>query len=234
MATGTTYTTDKFYCNAGIQTLTIEPGLTYLIEDRQYVKFTHNQIMVKGWLKSYNEQTGILEVDVDFYNGGGGDNYENWTVEFIDNFKHLTIDYLTTLKNSNVIVDGECISSNEELETSVAKASFIVGEEIKQKFIIVYKNNNNLEWKFYTPSDSVTTFDFSTSGWHYPAFEKRIVAPIALANQYPSIEVWFRLNNLPIYVENGTVYLYCNTILPEHQTMANALQGVITIENRVI
>jgi hypothetical protein len=69
------------------------------------------------------------------------------------------------------------------------------------------------------------------STWHYPLFSKRIVAPIQLVLQQASFEVWFRLNGLPIVRENSVLYCYCNTILPQHQEIANALSGIIYIED---
>lgn len=69
--------------------------------------------------------------------------------------------------------------------------------------------------------------------WHYPQYTKRIVAPIELTLQYPAIEVWFRFNNLPIVNEQGTLYCYCNVILPPHQDLVDSLGGIITIETIV-
>lgn len=69
------------------------------------------------------------------------------------------------------------------------------------------------------------------NNWHYPLFSKRIIAPIQLVLQQASFEVWFRLNGLPIIRENNTLYCYCNTILPQHQAIADTLIGVIIIED---
>lgn len=69
-------------------------------------------------------------------------------------------------------------------------------------------------------------------GWHHPDFSKRIIAPVDLVMQYPQVETWFRINDLPIVRVLTTLYCYCNVILPTHQQLTDALQGVITIEDR--
>jgi len=69
------------------------------------------------------------------------------------------------------------------------------------------------------------------SGWHHPQFNKRIIAPVDLVMQYPQVETWFRINDLPIVRELTTLYCYCNVILAAHQQLIDALQGVITVED---
>ena len=68
-------------------------------------------------------------------------------------------------------------------------------------------------------------------GWHHPQFNKRIIAPVDLVMQYPQVETWFRINDLPIVRELTTLYCYCNVILAAHQQLIDALQGVITVED---
>ena len=70
------------------------------------------------------------------------------------------------------------------------------------------------------------------NGWHHPQFAKRIIAPVDLVMQYPQVETWFRINDLPIVREDTTLYCYCNLILPAHQQLVDALQGVVTIKDR--
>ena len=146
-------------------------------------------------------------------------------------FEDLSNLYLFDLKNQGVIIEGSLVGVNEDFQTSTAKVSIAVGNEIKEKFISIYKQGDNFTWKFFIQSDKVHLYDFSNSGWHYPSFSKRVVAPIQLALQYPAIEVWFRLNDLPIVSEQGTLYCYCNIILEEHQILINGLAGVVTVEN---
>jgi hypothetical protein len=52
--------------------------------------------------------------------------------------------------------------------------------------------------------------------------------------QYPAIETWFRINDLPIVRIEGTLYCYCNLILPEHQALVNSLQGIVSIEDKPV
>ena len=67
------------------------------------------------------------------------------------------------------------------------------------------------------------------SDWlhNYPM---RIVAPKELALAYPQIYVWFQVNDLPIEKFDTYVHLYCNEIMPEHQTIIDANSSKIKIE----
>ena len=69
-------------------------------------------------------------------------------------------------------------------------------------------------------------------GWQHPQFEKRIIAPVELIMQYPQMETWFRINNLPIVRVDTTLFCYCNVILEAHNQLVLALQGIVSIENR--
>jgi hypothetical protein len=69
-------------------------------------------------------------------------------------------------------------------------------------------------------------------GWHEPNFEIRIVAPKALVfdDMGAKMFAWFQLNDLPVHSrDKQTSCLYCNEILPEHQTLIAAFeqQGVV-------
>jgi hypothetical protein len=68
-------------------------------------------------------------------------------------------------------------------------------------------------------------------GWHHPQFAKRIIAPVELVMQYPQIETWFRINDLPIVRQDTTLFCYCNVILETHNQLVDALQGIVSIEN---
>lgn len=148
-------------------------------------------------------------------------------------FENSVNEYLLELKNQGVILEGSPVGISEHLGTSHVKVSMIIGDNVEEKYIIVYRVNDSFTWKFFKQADNVVLYDFSPTGWHYPYFNKRIVAPLNLALQYPQFEVWFRLNNLPIIKENEALYCYCNEILPEHQSLIDSLSGVITVENRV-
>jgi len=81
--------------------------------------------------------------------------------------------------------------------------------------------------------DSISS-ELGSNYWHYPQYLKRIVAPIELILDDIGIKMygWFQLNGFPILKLGENVNLYCNTILPEHQSIVDQLQGVITIEDR--
>jgi len=93
----------------------------------------------------------------------------------------------------------------------------------------------DLESKTYSHTWEVvakTAISIALEGWHHPQFEKRIIAPIELVMQYPQMEIWFRINNLPIVKEGNTLYCYCNVILEAHSQLVDSLQGIVSIETR--
>ena len=81
-------------------------------------------------------------------------------------------------------------------------------------------------------TDIDIAYELAMQGWHEPAFAMRIIAPDALLIQAPGIETWARYKGLPVIVENDSVYLYCDFILPVHQSLLAAYQEVISIEMR--
>lgn len=118
------------------------------------------------------------------------------------------------------IIQLEVIESTLEYNPAaqIAVSQFVIDLELKQ-----YRQ----EW---TITDK-TAFELAMELWHHPQFAKRIVAPIQLVMQYPAVETWFRINDLPIVRNGGTLYCYCNLILPAHQQLVDATQGIVTIEN---
>jgi hypothetical protein len=77
-----------------------------------------------------------------------------------------------------------------------------------------------------------TAFEIAMEAWHHPEFAKRIVAPVQLVMQYPAVETWFRINDLPIVRNGCALYCYCNLILTAHQQLVDATQGIVIIEDR--
>lgn len=148
-------------------------------------------------------------------------------------FEDLSISYLAQLKTDGTIINGDLIGVNEVLETSQAKVMIVGGDNtIEEKYIVIYKLNDNLTWGFYKKADEMFLYDYSSGDWTYPNFPKRIVAPVSLVLNYSSFETWFRMNNLPIVKKENTLYCYCNNILPEHQALVDSLSGQITIEDK--
>lgn len=148
-------------------------------------------------------------------------------------FEQEAIEYMQQLCNDGVILTGGIRILEEP--TAVAVASFIVGDVVKEKHIMIIKDTEGeWSWKFFSPAD-YNDLEFREGEWSYPRFEKRIVAPVELIMDDIGIKMygWFQVNNLPIRTVNETtVHLYCNVILPEHQDIVDALGGVITIEDR--
>jgi len=80
-----------------------------------------------------------------------------------------------------------------------------------------------------TDEELVPILTYSDWLHNYPL---RIIAPKALALQYPNLYVWFMLNDLPMEKLGDNVHIYINEIMPEHQSLIDSLNGVITIEKR--
>lgn len=72
--------------------------------------------------------------------------------------------------------------------------------------------------------------------WHFPEYQKRIIAPLALIFDPSGIgltmKARFDLDKLPIEKEGDTVYVYAKKIYDEDQAIIDQLEGVITIEDR--
>jgi hypothetical protein len=114
MATGVTFTSEKLYCNAGLQSFEVETGLTFLNGELQYLLLEHNKINMMGYLKKYNPETGILKIDIEVYNGGGGYDYKNWTITTIDHpIRDLNINY-DKLKELSKL-SGETYATYDEI-----------------------------------------------------------------------------------------------------------------------
>ncbi len=80
----------------------------------------------------------------------------------------------------------------------------------------------------------LTETELAMRDWRYPQWVKRIVAPLEMAMDDIGAKmfIWFQLNGFPIEkVDDTTVHLYCNVILPQHQTIVDELSGVIHIED---
>jgi len=149
------------------------------------------------------------------------------------NFEQRAIQYITQLRTDGVIVTGSITGLNDP--TANARSSFNVGDEIKEKKIMLIEDSEgNWSWKFFNPAD-YNDIQYQEGDWSYPQFEKRIVAPIELIMDDIGIKMygWFQINNLPVKIVNETtVHLYCNVILPEHQAVVDGLGDTITIEDR--
>jgi hypothetical protein len=122
-------------------------------------------------------------------------------------------------------LQNDYIAAREGLIDSACKIPYL--DFITQKNIL--KNEINTYFDYLDIDNG-----YIELGWHHPSFQKRIVAPVQLVMQYPAIETWFRINDLPIVRIEGTLYCYCNLILPEHQALVNSLQGIVSIEDKPV
>ncbi len=148
-------------------------------------------------------------------------------------FEQEANQFLVDLKNENTIIEGNLIGVREDIRTAKAIISIIVNDVLEEKHIAIYEIGEELNWSYLKPIDIIESmYDFlDDESWHYPDLLKRIVAPIELANEYPQIKVWFDLRKLPVVVVEDTVYLYCNYIEPNHQSLVDGLEFV-TVEDK--
>ncbi len=147
-------------------------------------------------------------------------------------FEQEAISYLNQLVIDGVMMDGNIIGVSEGQLTAKAISSFLINGIVKEKTIMIKKIDNVLTWYFLSEIDK-NEVNRTEDDWKYPEYVKRIIAPVSMIMEDVGIKMfgWFQLNNLPVVVLNSTVYLYCNTILPEHSDIISSLQGLITIED---
>jgi len=81
-----------------------------------------------------------------------------------------------------------------------------------------------------------TQYEIMMADWKYPEYLKRIIAPKGLLFDDIGIKMygWFQLSNLPVELIGDGVYMWCNVILPEHQSIVDAMSNVLTIEDRPV
>ncbi len=150
-------------------------------------------------------------------------------------FETEAISYVKGLCTSGTFISGSITGIKEDLFTATAIVSVIIDTQVTEKKIIIYKENDVFVWKYLNAMDrNPSNLDYRETDWNYPSYVKRIVAPVALIMDDMGIKMygWFQLNSLPIVLKATTVYLYCNTILPEHQYVIDLFQGVVTVETK--
>ena len=133
-------------------------------------------------------------------------------------------------------VNGKPASTNDEnvVELTVVNAIAPAHSEA-QKFSDTWAVD--LTALTYSQSWNVidkTAYELAMEGWQHTEFAKRIIAPIQLIMEDIGIKMfgWFQVNNFPIVSKGNELHLYCNTILPEHQSAIDYFQGLITVEDR--
>ena len=151
------------------------------------------------------------------------------------NFEEQSRQYLINLVSQGVFLEANLIGVSEVYQTAKALSSSLYNNQVSQKVILIFKENDTLTWKYFNPVDNTyVNYNLSNDSWDFQEYAKRIVAPKDLILDDIGIKMygWFQLNGFPIVTKATNVYLYCNTILPQHQAIVDQLQGVITIENR--
>lgn len=151
------------------------------------------------------------------------------------NFEEQSRQYLMDLVSQGVFLEANLIGVSEVYQTSKALSSSLYNNQVSQKVILIFKENDTLTWKYFNPVDNTyVNYNLSNDSWDFQEYAKRIVAPKDLILDDIGIKMygWFQLNGFPIVTKATDVYLYCNTILPQHQAIVDQLQGVITIEDR--
>lgn len=137
--------------------------------------------------------------------------------------------YIQQLKNDNVIISGRLVGVDESLSSSTAICSFIINDQVEEKYIIIY-NTTGMTWSFLNPADQ-NAINYVEGDWKYPSYSKRIVAPADMIMDDIGIKFfgWFQLQGLPVVLETTNAHLYCNVILPQHQAIVDSMTG-ITVE----
>jgi len=141
--------------------------------------------------------------------------------------------YLANLCISGTFISAAMTGVRNDLETGDALVSVLINGDVKEKRIKLYKVDNSITWSYLAPLDQ-NDLEYTEDDWSYPSYAKRILAPVSLVMYDDGIKMygWFMLNNLPVINKNGTIYLYCNVILEEHQSIVDQYDGMITIENK--
>ena len=152
-------------------------------------------------------------------------------------FEQEAKQYLDNLVTTGVILTGDLVGVSENQLVAKALVIFLTNGLTKESFIAIKKVNDVISWYYLSVSDQ-NDREKTNDDWAYPTQAKRIVAPIGLIMNDIGIKMygWFQLNKLPIETENNQtqVHLYCNTILPEHQSVVDSLSGIVTIEDRPV
>ncbi len=111
-----------------------------------------------------------------------------------------------------------------------------VVQRVSSQWIIdVEEKTYTQQWTVQDIPQNEINYNNALLNWPYPKWEKRIVAPIQLAmhDVGAKMYVWFQLMGFPVErADEQTVHLYCNTILPEHQSIVDELGDAVTIEER--
>ena len=90
------------------------------------------------------------------------------------------------------------------------------------------------KWRILHTVTMKTADELLLDTWKHPDWVKRIIAPASLVMEDIGIKMlgWWQVMGYPFQREGANIYLYCNVILPEHQSIVDGLAGLITIEDK--
>ena len=104
-------------------------------------------------------------------------------------------------------------------------------ERPKRIGYVVEDDHYVLKWDIET----ISQYEIAKRNWPYVNYSMRLKAPKSLGETYPEMYVNFMLRKLPIVDvpdNNDMVYIYCNEIMDDHIEIMEALQNIVTQENR--
>jgi hypothetical protein len=100
-----------------------------------------------------------------------------------------------------------------------------------QKLISYYHVDlPNLEYVKKWKIKNLTDNELAKRSWHYQT-PKRLIAPKALLDAYPSVAMKMMIRGLKIVEQNDTFIVYMNEVSPEDAALVEANQQYLTIEN---
>lgn len=141
------------------------------------------------------------------------------------------------LPNKYVSENINCAGGFNLLDEAIHKAEGFYPIQIPAYNV----NTQKLSTLYFDAANELFTYDvlelseleLTLLDWHHQEYSKRIVAPSSLIDEYPNIAIWMQLNQLPIVLSEDTLtcYLYMNIVKPQHQSLVDSLQGIVTIED---
>lgn len=139
------------------------------------------------------------------------------------------------IRNGRYLVDGQIPELPEYVKELTVEYSQHEYDPLTQKASQYWDADLiEMKWKQVWVIEDLSEFELALINWKYPEWAKRIVAPISLAldDVGAKMYVWFQLNRFPIDTVGTNVHLYCNVVLPQHQTIIDALGETISVEDR--
>jgi len=134
-------------------------------------------------------------------------------------------EYIQQERPTIAATKGEVLELSEayagEVNTDIHKVTTTAGK---------YYN----KWRIQHTVALKTEAELLLDSWKHPDWSKRIIAPAALVMEDIGIKMlgWWQVMGYPFEREGDNVHLYCNQILPQHQSIVDQLAGLITIQEK--